>query len=171
MNTSNSGNYGWVEPGAYTVDPADVGQTLDFHIGVREGDTRIDAFVFALTSGLSEEQLDALAAGQGIDNANRRALALQYPAPFLTDADMQIYFTDTHGIIEATSETVVFYYPRIANVRVGGAALPVLSRGANALRVAIAPGRHEIVRSKRATSRRPPPSGPKRPTRAQSVTC
>ena len=64
-----------------------------------------------------------------------------YAAPFITTADMRIYFNDTHGIVEhARGGPAVFFYPHIRSVLIGEEGLPVLERGPHWIRVELPAG-------------------------------
>ena len=67
-----------------------------------------------------------------------------YQAPFLTTADVQMYFTDTRGIVEADGEPALFYYPNISGVCVGGQALPGVQLRRGLTQVRVGAGRHEV---------------------------
>jgi poly(beta-D-mannuronate) lyase len=63
-NLGSTGSFAWVEESInLTVNPGDVGNTLEFRISVRESDARADALVVSTTSGLTETQLDDLFGG------------------------------------------------------------------------------------------------------------
>ena len=82
----------------------------------------------------------------------RDVIATCFRRPFLTDADMRIYFTDTRGRVAADGGPVLFGYPGIQRVLVKGKGLPVLRKAANLIQVRMAAGVHdvEIVASENA---------------------
>lgn len=84
-----------------------------------------------------------------------------YQAPFLTTADLHIYFTDTHGIVHSDGGPVVFYYRNVERVLVGGRALPQLGSGRNWMQVEMPAGEQEV---KIQSSRSKVDPGPKAQT-------
>jgi poly(beta-D-mannuronate) lyase len=60
VSTGQTGGYEWRKPsgGDLDVTPGQVGTIVQFRLGVRENDARVDGFVFSLDSGLSDSELD-----------------------------------------------------------------------------------------------------------------
>ena len=60
----NSGEYKWQKlPSTFLLLPSDIVNPIEFRVGAREADTRIDAFVFSRDTGLDKtpEKLDEMA--------------------------------------------------------------------------------------------------------------
>ena len=74
----------------------------------------------------------------------RDVIATCFHRPFLTDADLRIYFTNTRGRISTAGGAVSFHYPGIMQVQVAGQPLSVLGTGPNLLQVRMAAGVHDI---------------------------
>ncbi|MDP6359692.1 MAG: hypothetical protein QF473_31515, partial [Planctomycetota bacterium] len=74
----------------------------------------------------------------------RDVIATCFHRPFLTDADLRIYFTNKRGRISTAGGAVSFYYPGIMQVEVAGQPLSLLGSGPNLLRVRMAEGMHDI---------------------------
>ena len=74
----------------------------------------------------------------------RDVIATCFRRPFLTDADMRIYFADTRGRVAAAGGPVLFSYPGIQQVLAGGKRLPVLQKAANLIQVRMAAGVHDV---------------------------
>ena len=72
------------------------------------------------------------------------AVVSGYPAPFLTSADLRIYFTDTHGIVHSDGKPVVFYYRNVERILAEGGALRQLRSGRNWVQVEMPAGEHEV---------------------------
>lgn len=87
-----------------------------------------------------------------------------YDTPFLTTADMQVYHTDTHGLVRSDGGPALFSHDRIDGVSVDGRVLPVLSRGAAWVQVDLPGGEHSVEVTLRETGARgnggiaPPPA-------------
>ena len=78
------------------------------------------------------------------DQMYRDVIETCFRRPFLTDADMRIYFTDTRGRVATDGRPVLFNYPGIQQVLVKGKRLPVLRKAANLIQVRMAEGGHDV---------------------------
>ena len=74
----------------------------------------------------------------------RNVIATFFQGPFLTDADVRIYFTNTRGRITAAGGPMFFHYPGLEQVLLQGEPLPVLRSGPNLLEVRLPPGVHDV---------------------------
>ena len=100
------------------------------------------------TGGVLRLALVASAAESGFAEVGGRryrdVIATCFRRPFLTDADMRIYFTDTRGRVATDGGPVLFSYPGIEQVLVNGKRLPVLRQAANLVQVCTATGVHDV---------------------------
>ncbi len=78
------------------------------------------------------------------DQTYRDVISTCFQRPFLTDADMQIYFTDTRGRVATDGSPAMFSCPGIQQVLVNGEPLPVVRRGENLVQVRVASGVHDV---------------------------
>jgi len=88
-----------------------------------------------------------MAASEGSDATQQKirdVLASAYVHPFLTDADMQAYLTNTRGRVSTAGGAVTFCYPGIEGVRLRGEDLPVVRRGPNLVQVEMSAGTHDV---------------------------
>ena len=145
VNIAESGDYEWGLAGTYTVSSATLQQAVSLRIGVRESDTRIDAFVLSLDAALTDAQLDAIVRNARAIRAD--AGRLSHDAPFLTNADMRIYLNNTEGTVYAadTETSATFYHRNIGAVLVDGSPLPVLRAGLHRLTVALPGGEQRVA--------------------------
>ena len=74
----------------------------------------------------------------------RDVLASAYLHPFLTDADMRAYFTDTRGRVSTAGGVVTFCYPGVEGVRLRGTTLPIARTGPNLVQVEMSAGTHDV---------------------------
>ena len=105
----------------------------------------LSASVIALVVGLG---LCAPAQGASLIEANGRTsrdlIASCFERPFLTDADMRIYHTNTRGRLATDGGPVLFAYPGIQKVLVDGKGMPVARRAPNLIQVRMTAGVHDV---------------------------
>jgi len=75
----------------------------------------------------------------------RDALGTAFDHPFLTDADLGAYLTDTHAIVLADGGPVLIRYPGATGVQVDGQVVPAASVGPDLLRVEVPARRHHVL--------------------------
>ena len=111
--------------------------------------SRAHALVLALALGVSAITPDALRAERGVlevkSRPYRSVIATCFRHPFLTDADMRMYVTDTRGRVATSGGPASFYYPGIRQVLLNRTPLLVLRSGPDLLQVRMPAGEHDVA--------------------------
>ncbi|MBN1670569.1 MAG: polysaccharide lyase 6 family protein [Kiritimatiellae bacterium] len=100
-----------------------------------------------------------------------RALAGPWTAPFLCDADLDLYLNDDRARVVCGGEPVTFYARGIRGVRVDGADASAVNAGAHLMQAQLPAGTHEVEIVRDPSARvlgspgGPAVSGPARPAR------
>ncbi len=91
----------------------------------------------------------------GLENQRRRAepeqtqwrdvIASAFLHPFLTDADIEMYFDDTHARVMCQGGAVLIRYPGIERVRVNGRRVSGTKAGPDLLRIELPKGTHDVT--------------------------
>ena len=109
---------------------------------------RLVGLIAALAAGCTLGSGPVAAAEVGLiklgDRTYRDVIATCLQRPFLTDADMRSYVTDTRGRVATDGGPVLFSYPGIEQVLVEGRRLPVLRQAADLIQVRMAVGVHDV---------------------------
>ena len=66
-------------------------------------------------------------------------------APFVTDAEVYMYFEDHCGIVDSPGTVVRFYHPQIAGIRIDGWPAVADARHHNCLECYVPEGRHKVI--------------------------
>jgi hypothetical protein len=125
--TSQSGAFGWVNEGDFTVTAAQVaaGAVLEFRVGVREFETEIDGFVLSTSTSLNATALNGLLSGADAGSGPRVRIQAQ-PGTQLTlrrgSATVTLDGSGSHDG-HCGSDRLAFFWERVDGVPGGDAFL------------------------------------------------
>ena len=100
------------------------------------------AFVLAAGTTTRSSELGRIAVGGQV---YRDVVATMSLHPFLTDADMLMYSTDTRGRVRTLGGLVTFCYPGIRQVLLNDSPLRAVGTGPNLVRVRMPAGTHDVA--------------------------